>query len=80
VAAVISQVPYLDRDTQTDTKPQHVVAEMKTAAAEGRYLAAVGQPHEAHSLARPELRSVGVVLSQSVRNLSGETASRRLGC
>jgi uncharacterized protein len=53
VAAVISQVPYLDRDTQTYTKPQHVVEEMKTAAAEGRYLAAVGQPHEAAFISAP---------------------------
>ena len=37
VAAVISQVPYLDRDTQTYTKPRHVVEEMQAAAAEGRY-------------------------------------------
>jgi uncharacterized protein len=53
VAAVISQVPYLDRDTQTYTKPQHVVEEMKAAAAEGRYLAAVGQPHEAAFISAP---------------------------
>src|ERR1700681_2616029 len=53
VAAVISQVPYLDRDSQTYTKPQHVVEEMKAAAAEGRYLAAVGQPHEAAFISAP---------------------------
>jgi uncharacterized protein len=53
VAAVISQVPYLDRDSQTYSKPQHVVEEMKAAAAEGRYLAAVGQPHEAAFISAP---------------------------
>jgi len=53
VAAVISQVPYLDRDTQTYTKPRHVVEEMKAAAAEGRYLAAVGQPDEAAFISAP---------------------------
>jgi pimeloyl-ACP methyl ester carboxylesterase len=53
VAAVISQVPLLDRDTQTYAKPQQVVDEMKAAAAEGRYLAAVGQPHEAAFISAP---------------------------
>jgi dienelactone hydrolase len=53
VAAAISQVPYLDRDTQTYDKPQHVVEEMKTAAIEGRYLPAVGQPHEAAFISAP---------------------------
>jgi cephalosporin-C deacetylase-like acetyl esterase len=53
VAAVISQVPYLDRDTQTYTKPRHVLEEMKAAAVEGRYLAAVGQPHEAAFISAP---------------------------
>ena len=53
VAAVISQVPYLDRVTQTYDKPKHVVEEMKTAAAEGRYLPAVGQPHEAALISAP---------------------------
>src|SRR5438046_3912459 len=37
VVAVISQVPYLDRLSQTYDKPKHVVAEMKAAATEGRY-------------------------------------------
>lgn len=53
VAAVISQVPFLDRDTQTYAKPRHVVDEMKAAAAEGRYLPAVGQPHEAAFISAP---------------------------
>lgn len=53
VAAVISQVPYLDRDSQTYTKPPHVVEAMKAAATAGRYLAAVGQPHEAAFISAP---------------------------
>jgi cephalosporin-C deacetylase-like acetyl esterase len=53
VAAAISQVPYLDRVTQTYDKPKHVVEEMKAAAAEGRYLPAVGQPHEAALISAP---------------------------
>jgi hypothetical protein len=36
-----------DKIINGGVKPQHVVEEMKAAAAEGRYLAAVGQPHEA---------------------------------
>jgi pimeloyl-ACP methyl ester carboxylesterase len=53
VAAAISQVPYLDRDSQTYSKPQHVLEKMKAAAVEGRYLAAVGQPHEAAFISAP---------------------------
>lgn len=53
VAAVISQVPFLDRDSQTYAKPQQVVEEMKAAATEGRYLAAVGQPNEAAFISAP---------------------------
>jgi len=53
VAAAISQVPLLDRSSQTYAKPQRVVEEMKAAAAEGRYLPAVGQPHEAAFISAP---------------------------
>jgi dienelactone hydrolase len=53
VAAVISQVPFLDRDTQTYTKSPEVMKEMKAAAAEGGYLPAVGQPHEAAFISAP---------------------------
>src|SRR5262249_2033012 len=53
VAAVISQVPFLDRDTQTYAKAPHVVEQMKAAAAEGRYLPAVGQPDEAAFISAP---------------------------
>jgi pimeloyl-ACP methyl ester carboxylesterase len=53
VAAIISQVPFLDRDTQTYAKPRQVVEEMKAVAAEGGYLPAVGQPHEAAFISAP---------------------------
>src|SRR3954469_14887242 len=53
VAAVISQVPFLDRDSQTYAKPRHVVEQMKAAAIEGGYLAAVGQPDEAAFISAP---------------------------
>jgi dienelactone hydrolase len=53
VAAAISQVPMLDRDTQSYSKPRQVVEEMKAAAAEGRYLPAVGQPDEAALISAP---------------------------
>jgi dienelactone hydrolase len=53
VAAAISQVPSLDRDSQTYTKPPEVVQIMKAAAAEGGYLPAVGQPHEAAFISAP---------------------------
>ena len=53
VAAAISQVPMLDRNTQSYEKPPHVVEEMKVAASEGRYLPAVGQPHEPAFISAP---------------------------
>jgi pimeloyl-ACP methyl ester carboxylesterase len=53
VAAAISQVPTLDKDSQTYAKPKHIVEEMKAAAAEGRYLPAVGQPDEAAFISAP---------------------------
>jgi alpha-beta hydrolase superfamily lysophospholipase len=53
VAAVISQVPMLDRDTQAYNRPQRIVDEIKVAAAEGRYLPAVGQPDEAALIYAP---------------------------
>src|SRR4051812_25238998 len=53
VAAAISQVPMLDRDTQAYKRPQRVVEEIKAAAAEGRYLPAVGQPDEAALIYAP---------------------------
>ena len=53
VAAAISQVPMLDRNTQSYSRPPHVVKEMKAAAAEGRYLPAVGQPDQAALISAP---------------------------
>lgn len=53
VTAAISQVPMLDRATQSYDKPQRVAEEMKAAAAEDRYLPAVGQPHEAALISAP---------------------------
>lgn len=53
VAAAISQVPMLDRETQGYDRPRNVVEEMKAAAAEGRCLPAVGQPNEAALISAP---------------------------
>jgi len=53
VVAAISQVPFLDRDTQTYAKSAEVVQKMKAVAAEGGYLPAVGQPHEAALISAP---------------------------
>jgi alpha-beta hydrolase superfamily lysophospholipase len=46
VAAVISQVPFLDVVRQAHRSSPRVTARMLTAAARGRYLPAVGQPDE----------------------------------
>jgi uncharacterized protein len=53
VAAAISQVPMLDRNTQSYDKPRPAVEEMRAAAAERRYLPAVGQPHEPALISAP---------------------------
>ncbi|SDG39373.1 Serine aminopeptidase, S33 [Bradyrhizobium sp. Rc2d] len=53
IAAAISQVPMLDRETQSYIRPQHVLEAIKAAAAEGRYLPAVGQPNEAALIYAP---------------------------
>ena len=53
VAAVISQVPFLDRDSQTSAKSPGALEQMKAAALEGGYLAAVGQPDEAAFISAP---------------------------
>jgi pimeloyl-ACP methyl ester carboxylesterase/predicted ester cyclase len=52
VAAVISQVPFLDM-SQAYTPDPRVSEEMEAAAAAGRYLPAVGQPHEAAFIHAP---------------------------
>lgn len=46
VAAAISQVPFLDMVRQAHRSSPRVTARMLMAAAQGRYLPAVGQPHE----------------------------------
>lgn len=53
VVAVISQVPFLDRDSQTFPGSPEVSARMLAVAAEGGYLPAVGQPHQAAFIRAP---------------------------
>ena len=53
VAAAISQVPFLDRDSQTYSGHPEVRARMLAVAAEGGHLPAVGQPHEAAFIRAP---------------------------
>jgi alpha-beta hydrolase superfamily lysophospholipase len=53
VAAAISQVPFLDLVTQAHRSPPLVTARMLAAAARGRHLPAVGQPHEAALINAP---------------------------
>jgi hypothetical protein len=69
----------LDRDTQAYNRPQRIVDEIKAAAAEGRYLPAVGQPDEAALIYAPEPRSVGAVSLRLETNLDGGTGFQRLG-
>lgn len=53
VAAAISQVPFLDRDSQTYRGHPEVAEEMLAVARDGGYLPAVGQPHEAAFIRAP---------------------------
>jgi pimeloyl-ACP methyl ester carboxylesterase len=53
VAAVISQVPFLDLARQAHRSPPEVVAQMRAAAQAGQYLPAVGQPDEAAFINAP---------------------------
>jgi pimeloyl-ACP methyl ester carboxylesterase len=53
VAAAISQVPFLDIVRQAHRSSPLVVARMLAAALRGRYLPAVGQPHEAAFINAP---------------------------
>jgi alpha-beta hydrolase superfamily lysophospholipase len=53
VAAAVSQVPFLDVVTQSRRLPPRVTAAMLRAAALGRHLPAVGQPHEAAFINAP---------------------------
>jgi dienelactone hydrolase len=52
IAAAVSQVPFLDRDSQTYRGHPEVAEEMLAVAREGGYLPAVGRPHEAASCSR----------------------------
>jgi uncharacterized protein len=54
VAAAISQVPFLDRDSQTYSGHPEIAGQMLAAAREGGYLPAVGQPHEAAFIRAPD--------------------------
>jgi alpha-beta hydrolase superfamily lysophospholipase len=54
VAAVISQVPFLDMWRQAHRASLRVTARMLLAAALGRHLPAVGQPHEAAFINAPD--------------------------
>jgi uncharacterized protein len=53
VAAAISQVPFLDMRRQAHRSSPRVTARMLHAAARGRHLPAVGQPHEAALINAP---------------------------
>jgi alpha-beta hydrolase superfamily lysophospholipase len=54
IAAAVSQVPFLDVLTQAHRSAPAVRARMLLAAALGRHLPAVGQPHEAAFINAPE--------------------------
>lgn len=54
VAAVVSQVPFLDLPLQAHRSGPRVAARMLLAAARGEYLPAVGQPHQAAFINAPE--------------------------
>ena len=53
VAAVVSQVPFLDIWTQTHRSPPRLTAQMLLAAARGRHLPAVGPPDRAALINAP---------------------------
>jgi uncharacterized protein len=53
VAAVVSQVPFIDILRQAHRSPARVAARTLLAAARGRHLPAVGQPHEAAAINAP---------------------------
>jgi alpha-beta hydrolase superfamily lysophospholipase len=53
VTAAISQVPFLDLVRQSHRSPAGATARMLLAAARGRHLPAVGQPHEAALINAP---------------------------
>ena len=53
IAAAISQVPFLDRETQAYRPARSVRAQMLEVAEAGGHLPAVGQPHEAAFINAP---------------------------
>lgn len=53
VAAAISQVPFLDRASQTYTGYPEIIDEMLAAAADNSYLPVVGEPQEAAFIRAP---------------------------
>jgi pimeloyl-ACP methyl ester carboxylesterase len=53
IAAAVSQVPFIDIVTQSHRSSPAVAARMLLAAARGRHLPAVGQPHEAAPINAP---------------------------
>jgi len=53
IRAAISQVPFLDRESQAYRSAPSVQAEIQAAAAGGGHLPAVGQPHEAAFINAP---------------------------
>jgi dienelactone hydrolase len=53
VSAAISQVPFLDRDSQSYSGHPEVAEQMLGVAREGGHLPAVGQPHEAAFIRAP---------------------------
>jgi alpha-beta hydrolase superfamily lysophospholipase len=53
VAAAVSQVPFLDMVTQAHRSSPLVAARMLIAAARGKHLPAIGQPHEAAFINAP---------------------------
>lgn len=54
VVAAVSQVPFLDRDSQSYSGHPEVVSDMLAVAAEGGHLPAIGQPHEAAFIRAPD--------------------------
>jgi pimeloyl-ACP methyl ester carboxylesterase len=54
IAAAISQVPFLDRESQAHRSAPPVQEAIEAAAAAGGHLPAVGQPHEAAFINAPE--------------------------
>jgi pimeloyl-ACP methyl ester carboxylesterase len=53
VAAVVSQVPFLDMVRQAHRSPPLIAGRMLLAAARGEHLPAIGQPHEAAFINAP---------------------------